>query len=807
MADKEKGKTRKTTKARTKSRTASRAKVKVKAKRTTPSRGQSRGEARGQTRGRAKAARLEEAAVPSKMATLGREVLGVGVGLLAALVLVAVASYSPETRENLAGPLGYRIADILVSAIGIAAYLVPVGLAAWGALVFRGARADMGPLFGLAVGLGLFSGATLLQLLLGQWQQMEAGGIVGGFLRVLLADNFGPAGAWMISGTVFVFSVSVATGQTLRGLVTKTGQAARGGASRVRDGMRRRRAAAPIELGDAEEVMPAGASAPVRRRAAAAAAAADPAHAPSPDSTRKPPVIATTPEAQGRKKVRRQVEMHFDDGNYNLPQSSLLDPPPAKDDTINEEALQGQAKRLEAKLATFGVAGEVIQIYPGPVITTYEFEPAAGVKVARITRLVDDLTMALSARSLRIVAPIPGKSVVGIEVSNETRDMVAMREIVMGDEFMQSKGHLELAIGHDTTGLPVCADLARMPHLLVAGATGAGKSVFLNSLITSLLLRSTPRDVRMILIDPKQLEMAPYEDIPHLLVPVITKAKPAVIVLGNLVAEMELRYRMIKEKGVRSIDAYNKKIAKEEAAGEGGAAVSGTGGEDEEPTIHQHMPRLVVIVDEWADLVMTRKDAEEPITLLAQKARAAGIHLVLATQRPSVDVITGIIKANFPARIAFQVRSKVDSRTILDVGGADRLLGMGDMLFLSPGVSSLQRLHGAFISDEEVERIVEFVREQEEPQYDMLMMEDSSADDDAGGEGGGDAELDDLYDKALSIVVDSGKSSISYLQRRLQIGYNRSARIIESMEREGALSSPDHRGVREIIAQRIDPDV
>ncbi|MDG1957787.1 MAG: DNA translocase FtsK 4TM domain-containing protein [Candidatus Binatia bacterium] len=793
MATKPPKKTRTVAKVRAKSKPAARTRAKSRA----------RDKAKSRPRGSAKVARLEEVPAPGKMQTLGREVLGVGVGLLAALVLVAVASYSPENRDNLAGPLGYAIADVLVSAIGIAAYLVPVGLAAWGSLVFRGSRANMGPLFGLAVGLGLLSGATLLQLLLGQWQEMEAGGIVGGFLRVLLADNFGPAGAWMITGTVFAISVSIATGQTLRGLAQKTGKAARGGASRVRDGMRRRRAAVPIELGGAEEIQPSGGRASVRRPAQIPPEPAP--RAASAGAARRAPVISTAPGDAGRKKVRRQVEMRFDDGNYSLPQSSLLDSPPAKDDTVNEEALQGQAKRLEAKLGSFGVEGEVIQIYPGPVITTYEFEPAPGVKVARITRLVDDLTMALSARSLRIVAPIPGKSVVGIEVSNEKRDMVAMREIIMGDGFTQSKGHLELALGHDTTGLPVCADLSKMPHLLVAGATGAGKSVFLNSMITSLLLRCTPRDVRMVLIDPKQLEMAPYEDIPHLLVPVITKAKPAVIVLNNLVAEMELRYRMIKEKGVRSIDAYNKKIAKEEAAGEGGGPVSGSGSDEEEASIHQHMPRLVVIVDEWADLVMTRKDAEEPITLLAQKARAAGIHLVLATQRPSVDVITGIIKANFPARIAFQVRAKVDSRTILDVMGAERLLGMGDMLFLSPGASSLQRLHGAFISDEEVERIVDFVKEQEEPQYEMVMMEDSTPDEEGGGEGGGDAELDDLYDKALSIVVDSGKTSISYLQRRLQIGYNRSARIIESMEREGALSSPDHRGMREIIAPRIDP--
>jgi len=731
--------------------------------------------------------------------TLGREVLGVGVGVVALLVFLAIASYEPGTSENLAGPLGAAIADVLVQAIGVAAYLVPAGLLAWALVVFRGLGSELGPLFGLALTFGLLSGSTLLQLLIGSWRDLEAGGVIGGFLRVVLSENFGIAGAWMIALSIFMLSLTVASGQTLRGVAEKTGRAARGGVVRVREGVRRRRQVEPIELGDLEEIRPAGGRARGERRIKPL----DEGNVRKEVPERRTPIISTAPAPPSRAKARRQVEMRFDDGDYELPIPSLLDASPASDETVDEEMLIARSQLLEAKLATFNVDGEVKGIHPGPVITTYEFEPAPGVKVARITRLTDDLTMALSARSLRIVAPIPGKSVVGIEVSNAKREMVAMRDIVSDDDFTSAKGHLELALGHDTTGLPFCTDLAKMPHLLVAGATGAGKSVFLNSLVTSLLLRCTPRDVRMVLIDPKQLEMAPYEDIPHLLVPVITKAKPAVIVLNNLVAEMEIRYKMIKEKGVRSIDSYNKQIAREEEQGLDELNADG----EEEVSIHQHMPRIVVIVDEWADLVMTRKDAEEPITLLAQKARAAGIHLVLATQRPSVDVITGIIKANFPARIAFQVRAKVDSRTILDVMGAERLLGMGDMLFLSPGVGGLRRLHGAFISDDEVARIVAHVREQEEPQYEMVMMEDSSIEDDGGGgvDGGGE-ELDPLYDKALEIVIDSGKTSISYLQRRLQIGYNRSARIIESMEREGALSSPDHRGMREITAPRVDYD-
>lgn len=738
-----------------------------------------------------------EVEAPGVLHTLGREALGVGVGVFALLVGVALASWSPSGEANLAGAVGAMVADVLVQAIGLAAWLLPVGLFAWAVVIFRGRTTELGPLFGIALVAGVVASAILLQLLVGSWREMEAGGVIGGFLRVVLNDSLGPAGTWGVAGAVFLFSLTVATGQTLRGAAARTGAVARGSAVRVREGIRSRRRSEPIELGGLEEIEPPRVR---RRRPAAPQGDENVAREREP---RRAPVISTTPAAPRKKAPRRQVEMRFDDGDYDLPTQSLLDEPPQQDDTVDEETLIARARVLETKLQTFGVEGEVKGIHPGPVITTYEFEPAAGVKVARITRLTDDLTMALSARSLRIVAPIPGKSVVGIEVSNAKREMVSMRDIVSDEEFAASKGHLELALGHDTTGLPVCSDLAKMPHLLVAGATGAGKSVFLNSLITSLLLRCTPRDVRMVLIDPKQLEMAPYEDIPHLLVPVITKAKPAVIVLGNLVAEMELRYRMIKEKGVRNIDSYNKKVAREEAEG----TLHQDAEEGEDVTIHQHMPRIVVIVDEWADLVMTRKDAEEPITLLAQKARAAGIHLVLATQRPSVDVITGIIKANFPARIAFQVRAKVDSRTILDVMGAERLLGMGDMLFLSPGASQLQRLHGAFISDDEVGRIVDHVKEQEEPQYEMVMMEDASADDESGPGGGGEEEeLDSLYDKALSIVVDSGKTSISYLQRRLQIGYNRSARIIESMEREGALSAPDHRGIREILAPKMDYD-
>lgn len=465
---------------------------------------------------------------------------------------------------------------------------------------------------------------------------------------------------------------------------------------------------------------------------------------------------------------------------------------------------------LETKLGTFEVLGKVREIHPGPVITTYEFEPAPGIKVNRIVTLADDLAMAMSALSVRILAPIPGKSVVGIEVSNKTREKVLIREIVDSDAFRESPSVLTLALGKDTKGNPVVGDLARMPHLLVAGATGTGKSVFLNSLLSSILMRATPRDVRLVLVDPKMLELATYEQIPHLLVPVITEARAAVTVLNNLVKEMNDRYAILKDKGVRNLETYNRMIAEEAGKREViELAEDDDGDEDEEvvptpgpaPIVHQHMPRIVVIIDELADLIMTRRDVEQPITMLAAKARAAGIHMVVATQRPSVDVITGLIKANFPSRISFKVAGAVNSRTILDSIGAERLLGNGDMLFLPPDASKLQRLHGAYISDAEIQNITDFVRKQEPQHYQMDLLQDEEEEVE-GSESSGEEEYDAMYDDAVRVVTESGKASISYVQRRLQVGYNRAARMIECMEREGVVSTADHRGAREVLAPK-----
>ena len=500
---------------------------------------------------------------------------------------------------------------------------------------------------------------------------------------------------------------------------------------------------------------------------------------------------------------------------------SFLDAPVDDGVHVDEDALIASSRILQAKLADFGVAGKVVAVRPGPVITTFEFEPAAGVKVNRVVTLADDLLMALRAMSVRILAPIPGKPVVGIEVSNPRREKVNLREIVTSEQFQTAESRLPLALGKDTTGNTYVADLAKMPHLLMAGATGTGKSVSLNAMIMSILFKATPADVRFIMIDPKMLELSMYDHIPHLLVPVVTDPKKASYALANCMQQMDLRYRMLRDKGVRNIDSYNKLVAAEEGERRAGvieltepedgedigdyeppppAVVADADGEQ---IVHEHLPRLIIIIDELADLMMTvGREVEESITRLAQKARAAGIHLIVATQRPSVDVITGLIKANFPARISFQVTSRVDSRTILDMIGSERLLGEGDCLLLPPGTARVTRVHGAFVSDEEITRVVAFWKKQAGPQYKMELLE--GKDDEAGG-GDDDDELhDEMYDQAVSVVTESRQASISWLQRRLRVGYNRAARMIERMEREGVVSSAEGSRPREVLAQRID---
>jgi S-DNA-T family DNA segregation ATPase FtsK/SpoIIIE len=527
------------------------------------------------------------------------------------------------------------------------------------------------------------------------------------------------------------------------------------------------------------------------------------------------PVITAIPTKKEKKKESEKskpVQETFDfiqnDGEFMTPPLSLLDTPPATERRIDKEALSMNARLLEKKLKDFGIDGEVIEICPGPVITMYEFSPGPGIKVSRIAGLADDLSMALQALAIRIVAPIPGKGVVGIELPNRDREMVFLKEIFSSEAFHKGKMKLPLALGKDIEGNPLVTDLARAPHLLVAGATGSGKSVAINTMILSLLYTSTPKDVRMIMVDPKMLELSIYEGIPHLLLPVVTNPKKASLALKWAVEEMGRRYRLMADKGVRNIDSYNRELLREEkevAELKANATVTVEEVEElvdtdeaaiqeflakEEQLEHGHLPYIVVIVDELADLMMVAgKDIEESIARLAQMARAAGIHLILATQRPSVDVITGLIKANFPARISFQVSSKTDSRTILDCNGAESLLGMGDMLFLPPGTAKMVRSHGAFVSDAEVLRVVEFLKKQGKPVYEKSILEMKETDSKSSGS---DEEEDDpQYDAALALVAEARQASISMIQRRLRIGYNRAARIMEKMEQEGVVGPSD----------------
>ncbi len=511
-----------------------------------------------------------------------------------------------------------------------------------------------------------------------------------------------------------------------------------------------------------------------------------------------PPVIAVPKSERVVKEKQRPLFVDMPDSR--LPPLALLDDAPAATDSVPAETLEYTSRLIERKLADFGVAVRVLAAYPGPVITRYEIEPAIGVKGAQIVNLMKDLARALSVISIRVVETIPGKSCMALELPNTKRQVVKLTEILSSTVYNDAPSLLTLALGKDIAGKPVVADLARMPHLLVAGTTGSGKSVAVNAMILSLLYKAEPRQVRLIFIDPKMLELSVYDGIPHLLAPVVTDMKLAPNALNWCVGEMERRYKLMSQLGVRNLAGYNQKIAEGKKAGKPLANPLSLTPDTPEPL--EEMPSIVVVVDELADLMMvTGKKIEELIARIAQKARAAGIHLILATQRPSVDVITGLIKANIPSRIAFQVASKVDSRTILDHMGAETLLGQGDMLFQPPGTGYPTRVHGAFVSDAEVHHVVEYLKEQGAPQYVEGILEGGAADggDDGVAVEGADAESDPMYDQAVAVVLKTRRPSISLVQRHLRIGYNRAARLIEQMERAGLVSSMQANGNREVL--------
>ncbi|MBF6058344.1 DNA translocase FtsK [Thiomicrorhabdus heinhorstiae] len=492
-----------------------------------------------------------------------------------------------------------------------------------------------------------------------------------------------------------------------------------------------------------------------------------------------------------------------------LPSIELLDPPPSQAEGFSEEQLKGLSALLEQSLKEFGVTVTVESVQPGPVVTRFEVLPAPGVKVSQINNLAKDLARVLSVKSVRVVDIIPGKAVVGIEIPNETREIVSFREVLSSHEFQAAKSPLSIALGKDISGKPVVADIAKMPHLLVAGTTGAGKSVGVNSMILSLLYKSTPDEVRLIMVDPKMLELSIYEDIPHLLTPVVTDMSDAANALRWCVFEMDRRYQLMAKMGVRNIAGFNMKVQAAIDKGEPiidplyqQAASYGHEFAEAPPTLTT-LPYIVVVVDEFADMIMVvGKEVEQLIARIAQKARAAGIHLILATQRPSVNVITGLIKANIPTRISFMVNTKIDSRTILDQGGAEQLLGMGDMLFLPPGSGSPRRVHGAFMTDDEVHRVAEFVKSQGEPQYLQSITQSVSEQSGEGAGGSNDAEQDPLYDEIVQFVIEGRRVSTSFIQRNFSIGYNRAARIVEAMEAAGVVSTAGANGNREVLAPK-----
>ncbi len=672
---------------------------------------------------------------------LKKEMLGVGLLGLFVFLLASLITYHPldpsfnslaqGSVKNLCGKAGSYISDILIQLFGMMSFLLPVVTLFFSLFYLR--KKDPPHAILLASGLALLflSLSVIFELMVGKIQVRGVAIPFAGFLGVLLERTlvslFSYFGSYLISGILFLISVFLIVQAPILSVVEER-------LTRKKSVERRK------EIKVTEEKKEA-------------------------------------PKAVEKMPVQESFDFVKDLGPYKLPPLVLLDNIEKKEVKIDKESIQANASILEKKLRDYGIDGRVCEVSPGPVITMYEFQPGEGIKVSRIANLEDDLAMALSAVSIRIIAPIPGKPVVGIEVPNKVRQTVYLREIIESQVFESAGSYLTLALGKTIGGEPFVADLTKMPHLLVAGSTGSGKSVSLNSMICSILIKATPMNVRFLMIDLKMLELSPYDGIPHLLLPVVTNPKNAKASLRWLIDEMERRYSRMAEIGVRNIDKYNQKMAKQS---------------------QDSIPYIVVVIDELADLMMvSTKEVEEYIARLAQMARASGIHLILATQRPSVDVLTGIIKANFPARISCKVFSKVDSRTILDTNGAEALLGYGDMLFLSPGISRLQRLHGPYVSEGEIKRIVEFLKGQGTPTYQTEILEERDE------EGNGEEEMDDeKYREAVEFVMDKGEASISMVQRRFRIGYNRAARIVDRMEREGVVGPSDGVKPREVLRRQ-----
>jgi S-DNA-T family DNA segregation ATPase FtsK/SpoIIIE len=715
-----------------------------------------------------------------------KEILGIFLFFLVIFTLISLLSYSSTDPSvfhnvgvrgrvhNLFGTFGAHVAGSLIGLFGLGSFWIPVLLllASIYFLVEHPARAILPIMAG-----GLILVITTSSLL--AVNQLEyhmfgtsfsAGGIIGTPLKAFLVKYSNPTGSIIILVASWLIGFILATGFSLIAFSRRSLQAAVFFAERCktfylkwkerREKSKKRVAKIKIQKAAKEPVIEIKAA--------------------------KPPSISA-------KAVPKQAVFEFmrDENGFTLPSVNFLDDPVAKPASADKENLRMQSKLLEKKLEDFGVNGKVTAVLPGPVITTFEYEPAPGVKINKIVNLSDDLALALRAISIRIVAPIPGKAVIGIEIPNTDRETVRFKEIVTSEVFVNSGSKLTLCLGKDIVGHPVVAEMDKMPHLLIAGATGSGKSVALNTMICSFLYKATPDEVKLIMVDPKRIELSMYNGIPHLITPVVTDAKKATHALYWAVKEMERRYEILSEKKARNIKQFNQKIEKEkkeQKAEEGVEAL--------EP-----LPLIVIIIDELADLMMVAsRDVEVALMRLAQMARAAGIHLILATQRPSVDVLTGVIKANFPTRLTFQVSSKTDSRTIIDANGAENLLGNGDMLFLPPGTAKLQRIHGAYISEAELARVTEFLKSQKAPDYDKSVLAPPDKDKAEAGE----KEYDERYDDAVALVTRTRQASISMIQRHLRIGYNRAARIVEMMEEEGIVGPSDGVKPREVLVRGYD---
>ncbi len=746
-----------------------------------------------------------------------REGAFIGVSAICLYLLLALMTYSPRDPGwsatgsggkigNLGGPTGAWLADVFFSLVGYAAYLFPLLLAYRAVVILLERHQDKGfdwLTFGIrALGLVLvMTAGTALTAMNdpgGSSLPQGAGGILGQAISKNFTHAFSDVGSRLILLAVFLFGMTIFTDLSWLKLIEKVGSwsiaifnASRGWLIKTFDTFRDKRARGKIV--EARKMV---INEHVER-----------------EKKRTPPKIkAPTPRTDKSEREEKEKQQPLFDVPVTgtLPPLELLDPNNNDPDAgYSKEALKGLSKLLELKLADFSISAQVVAVYPGPVVTRFEIQPAAGVKASRISNLAKDLARSLAVISVRVVEVIPGKSVMGIEIPNEHREIVNFRDVLASRAFDQNKSPLTLALGHDISGLPVVADLAKMPHLLVAGTTGSGKSVGVNAMLLSLLYKATPAEVRLLLVDPKMLELSVYDGIPHLLTPVITDMKDAANGLRWCVAEMERRYKLMAALGVRNLAGFNRKVEDANKAGKPipdplwtpDPILALTDEEQVAPGLEK-LPSVVVVIDEFADMMMVvGKKVEELIARIAQKARAAGIHLILATQRPSVDVITGLIKANIPTRIAFQVSSKIDSRTILDQGGAEQLLGHGDMLYLPPGSGVPNRVHGAFCSDEEVHRVVADWKRRGQPQYiNGLLDEGSSTPVTAGELQASDDENDALYDEALHYVTQSRRASISSVQRKLRIGYNRAARLIEAMEAAGVVSTMGSNGQREVLA-------